>query len=131
MQFKVGPASGYTREQTAQETRAVLHATATEYKLEEKNGPFWVKGSFCLFAEPTNSEVRSIRALWFGARFVDDSVVIDGGMWNPGCVRERNRTFERVQMALGSRLTNTFGNRVTGIEKYTDRIPVEWVKKQP
>ncbi len=131
LQFQVNPAPGNTREQTAQETRQVLHATATEFDLKESNGPFWVKGAFCLFSEPTNSQTSPLRALWYGARFVDNSVVIDGRMWNPGCVRERRRAFERVQTALGSRLTNAFGTRVTGLEKYSDRIPVERLEKKP
>ncbi len=131
MQFQVDPGSGYTQEQAAQEARQVLHATATEFNLQESNGPFWAKGAFCLFSEPTNNRTSPLRALWYGARFVDTRVVIDGGMWNPGCDRERRRAFERVQTALGSRLTNTFATRVRGIEKYSDRIPVERLEKKP
>ncbi len=125
MQFKVDPAPAYEHEQTAQETHEVLRATASEFGLEESNRPFWVKGAFCLFSERTNNQTSPLRALWYGARLVDNSVVVDGGMWNPGCVRERRRVFERVQMALGARLTNTFATRVRATEKHNDRIPVE------
>lgn len=129
MQFKVGPAPGYSREQTAQQARQVLGSTATQFGMAESDGPFWIKGAFCLFSEPTNHQTSRLRALWYGARFVDNSVVIDGRMWNPGCDRERRRVFERVEMALGTGLTNTFGSRVASIEKPNERIPMERIEK--
>ena len=130
MQFKVSPAAAYTREQTAQQTRQVLDSTAIEFGLNESNGPFYVKGAFCLYVEPANAETTPLRTLWLGARFVDDSVVIDGRMWSPGCARERRRLFERVESVLGNRLTNAFGTRVMGIEKCEDQIPTQTVEKK-
>lgn len=76
-----------------------------------------------MYVEPASAQVTPIRTLWFGARFVDESIVIDGGMWDPGCDRERRRFFERVESFLGTGLTNAFGSRVIGIEKYENRIP--------
>lgn len=129
MQFRVSPATA-TGEQTAQQTRQVLDSTATEFGLNQSNGPFHVKGAFCLYVESANAQVTPIRTLWFGARFVDDSVVIDGRMWNPGCARDRRRLFERVESVLGTRLTNAFGTRVIEIKKHEDQIPTQAIEKK-
>jgi hypothetical protein len=130
MQFRVSPGTADTHEQTAQQTRQVLDSTATEFGLSQKDGPFYVKGAFCLYVESPNAQATPVRTLWLGARFVDDSVVIDGRMWNPGCGRGRGRLFERVESDLGTRLTNAFGIRVIEIKKYQDQIPTQVVEKK-
>jgi hypothetical protein len=84
-----------------------------------------------MFLEPTNSATPPWRTLWYGARTVDDLIVVDAGLWNPGCVRQRRRFFLRTQALLGTRLTNAFGQRVVSIEKYADRIPTESIEKKP
>jgi hypothetical protein len=103
----------------------VLRATATQLGLEERNWPLRVNGAFCLFSEPTNGLSSGKNALWFGARSAGALIVVDAGLWNPGCKSERRHLFEHADRVLESNLLNAFAQRVVRFEKDDNRIQME------
>ena len=125
-QFHICPNTSSKIEEPAVQQRdvmPVLRDAATQLGLEERNWPLRVNGAFCLFSEPTNGLSSGNNALWFGARSAGALIIVDTGLWNPGCKRERRLLFEHADRVLESNLLNAFPQRVIRLEKDDDRIP--------
>lgn len=132
-QYHICSSTGYYSEepdQRAREIMPVLRAAAAQLGLEERNWPLQVNGAFCIFSEPTNHLPKAARALWFGARTAHYLVVVDAGLWNPGCSSERRRLFEQADKLLQSRLLEAFPQRVVRLDDPYEMIPMWPVERK-